>query len=402
MKIYGGETVEGYYSHIPSHIKSEVERQNDEYLLGISEDEYVEYLYRQYSLEPIEKDASRKLSVERLKEWREVDDIIGSVRHEMIRLKIGYPIVVNSKTSEVFEFDWGLFPARVDRWELDTNTGYIYATVDNSQDAIRNEVRLLDETISNKKALIETHNPTLKERIKGIVRGRKQKIEQDGATFKSLIQKIDIPLEVVDRNSVKPIDFGIRSNIQTLVPPKPKEQKEYTLDSDKVLTVIEIINNVATNFEAAPDTYHKLEEEELRNIILSSLNSVFAGKATGETFSKRGKTDIYLNIDRGNILIAECKWWKGEDTINEGISQLFRYLTWRQNFGIVVLFSKNKGFTQVLDSVKNAIQTHQSYKNRFREISSSHFESIHTFPEDEKKTVEIHTLVYNVYSEAKN
>lgn len=39
-------------------------------------------------------------------------------------------------------------------------------------------------------------------------------------------------------------------------------------------------------------------EEALRDVLLVSLNSIFEGKATGETFSKRGKTDIYLNINK--------------------------------------------------------------------------------------------------------
>ena len=45
------------------------------------------------------------------------------------------------------------------------------------------------------------------------------------------------------------------------------------------------------------------------------LNAIFSGKATGETFSNKGKTDIYLNIEKGNILVFECKIWGGKSSI---------------------------------------------------------------------------------------
>lgn len=396
MRIHGGETVQGYYSHIPNHIHSEINNADD--ILGLDEEEYITYLFNEHSLVPIEKDDSRKISVEELKEWREGESYIGSVRTEIIKLRIGYPIKINAKTAEVFEMDWGIFPTRVHEWELDTSYGYIYATVDNSQDAIRNEVHLLDQVISNKNALITEGNQQLRDRIRNIIIERKEKVVQDKENFKNLIREIDIPLEVVNKSAVKSLYFGVNTKIKTLVPPKPKIKDEYVLDRNKVLTIIEIIDNVSTNFEAAPDTYNKLEEEDLRNIILSSLNSVFGNKATGETFRKGGKTDILLSIDKGCILVMECKWWAGNSTLGEAIEQLFRYLTWRENYGIIILFSKNKGFTHVLSSVEMLVKGHQSYKGGFEKVSESHFQSQHIFPDDEEKSLEIHTLVYNLYN----
>lgn len=397
MRIYSGETVQGYYSYIPNHIRSEVESMDDEEILGIDEEEYVEYLFEKYSLEPLEKDDSRKTSVEKLKDWRETEGIIGSVRTEIFKLKIGYPITITAKTAEVFEMGWGILPMRVHEWELDTSSGCINAIVDNSQDAIRNELRLLDQVISNKNNLIQENNPSLKSAIRQIVDNRKKKVIQDKEHFKNLVNEIDIPLEVVNKNAVKPINFGIKAEMKILIPPKPKVKDEYVLDRNKVLTIIEIINNVAANFEVAPDTYNRLGEEDLRNIILSSLNSVFAGKATGETFRKKGKTDILLNIEQGCILVMECKWWNGEKTLQEAIEQLFKYLTWRENHGIIILFVKNKGFTKVLSSVEASIMEYPSHERRIEKLSESHFESYHIFPEDEEKSVAIHSLVYNLY-----
>lgn len=397
MRILGGETVQTYYLHIPAHIKSEVDMTSDDYILGVDEEEYANHLFEKYSLEPIEKDDTRKLTIEEKKEWRDVDGYMGTSRVEVIKFRIGYPIKVTDKVDEVFEKEWNFVSMRAHDWILDASGGYIYAVIDNSQDAIRNEVNLIENGVSNKNHLIQEQNPQLREKIKGFIAERKKKVKQDSDTFKKLVKEIDIPLEVLNKNKVKTVDFGIKHKIKELIPPQPKVTENYVLDGKKVITILEIIDNVASNFEVAPETYITLEEEKLRNIILSSLNSVFQGKATGETFRKKGKTDILLNIAKGCILVMECKWWSGKKALTEAEEQILKYLTWRENYGVVILFSKNKGFTSVLEAVKDSVQKLGSYSKGFRQITDSHFESQHIFPDDENKTIEIHTLVYNLY-----
>jgi Holliday junction resolvase len=129
---------------------------------------------------------------------------------------------------------------------------------------------------------------------------------------------------------------------------------------------------------------------------LSTLNSIFEGKATGETFSKKGKTDIYLNIDKGSILVFECKIWAGEKLYQETIDQVRRYLTWRHNFGVMITFAKNKDFSNILKNAKETIQNSTSYVSGFRVIDETHFISIHKI-EDDGKEVEIHHLFYNLH-----
>jgi hypothetical protein len=151
-------------------------------------------------------------------------------------------------------------------------------------------------------------------------------------------------------------------------------------------------------FERTPDSYKSLDEYALRNIILSTLNSIFSGNATGETFSHKGKTDIYLRIDKGNILIFEFKFWGGQKLYQATIDQLLGYLTWRENFGIVISFVQQKDFSKILSSAPAVVQTHQSYKHSFKQIEKHHAFSIHTLPSDTDKSVEIHHLFYNLYA----
>lgn len=168
------------------------------------------------------------------------------------------------------------------------------------------------------------------------------------------------------------------------------------IDRDKVLDIIHILDNSGTQFEKTPATFEGSDENDYRNILLVGLNNVFQGKATGETFNSSGKSDIYLHIDKGNILVCECKIWVGQKKYGETIDQLLGYLTWRQNYGIMITFVKNKSLTNVLTEAEGAIRAHTSYRSNFQKIATTHMLSNHVLPSDEFKLVEVHHLFYNI------
>jgi hypothetical protein len=180
------------------------------------------------------------------------------------------------------------------------------------------------------------------------------------------------------------------------VKPKPTLPEEYVLEEAQVNDIITLLDNQARSFEQTPKAFKGLGEEDLRDVLLSNLNSVFEGGATGETFSKKGKTDIYLKINKGNILIAECKVWGGKALYEGTIDQLRGYLTWRHNYGIMITFVRIKDFTKILRESQTAIPTHLSYINGFKKIADTHFVSNHRV-DDEEKQVKIHHLFYHLY-----
>ncbi len=183
--------------------------------------------------------------------------------------------------------------------------------------------------------------------------------------------------------------------------PETRKEAEPYLEKDQVDAVIELLCSQGKEFEITPVVYSRMEEEQLRDLMLGMLNAVFQGDATGETFVKTGKTDIHLKLNmKGSILTAECKFWRGEKQYQETIDQHFGYVTWRQNFAIQITFSTNRGFTDVIEKAVEATMGHQTYvKDSYRKIDDSYFITQHTFPEDSRKRVEVHHLLFNLYYE---
>jgi hypothetical protein len=188
----------------------------------------------------------------------------------------------------------------------------------------------------------------------------------------------------------------VKEKLRPIIRPAAKAPVKLELPRDKFYAILDLIKGSCNQFERTPVTFAKLDEEELRNVILSNLNSRYEIEAVGEAFCKRGKTDVYLRVQEGGIFVAECKNWAGGKTINEAVSQILNYLTWRDSYGVVIVFSKRKGFSKVLGAAASHILQLPSYITGFKKIDESHFSGSFALPEDEHKLVELHFMIYNL------
>jgi hypothetical protein len=166
---------------------------------------------------------------------------------------------------------------------------------------------------------------------------------------------------------------------------------EPVLDRDSVLEIVKFIEVYSRQLEVTPRVYSSLKEEDLRDLVLSLLNVNYPG-SSGETFSKRGKTDLLLRIGEGS-LVGECKRWKGAKQYASSLDQLFGYLTWRHSYGVLLTFSTNKDMSACIQSGKDAIAEHETtVAGSVTGGSDSRFASRHLHPQDRAKQVEVFHL----------
>src|SRR5690606_29732415 len=115
-----------------------------------------------------------------------------------------------------------------------------------------------------------------------------------------------------------------------------------------------------------------------------------ATTATGETFNRGGKTDIILKYanDGTNLFVAECKFWHGAAEFHKAISQLFdRYLTWRDSKVALLLFVRNKDFTNILNVIKEEALKHPYFLSEVGQRGETSFSYHFHLPADKEKRV---------------
>jgi hypothetical protein len=163
--------------------------------------------------------------------------------------------------------------------------------------------------------------------------------------------------------------------------------------------ILRVIYDSGKNMEKKPALYNGKDEEGLRDQFLFVLETRYDGTtATGETFNRGGKTDIILKYakDGSNLFVAECKFWHGSSELMKAISQLFdRYLTWRDSKAALIMFVKNKDFSNVLNTIRTDIKAHPYYTREAGNRGESSFSYIFSLPQDTEKTVFFEVMVFH-------
>ena len=120
------------------------------------------------------------------------------------------------------------------------------------------------------------------------------------------------------------------------------------------------------------------------------------GSASGETFNKKGKTDIQLRYDSSVVFVAECKFWAGEKGFHETIDQLLGYLTWRDSKTSIVLFVPNKEIVPVFQKVEKGTTEHACYINTKGKKADNWTEHVFHLPSDPNKELLLSILIFHL------
>jgi hypothetical protein len=146
-------------------------------------------------------------------------------------------------------------------------------------------------------------------------------------------------------------------------PPAKDFAPEPQVSKEDFAAIIADVRSMGLAAERFPDTFGKMPEPVLREILLVVLNNQF-GPSGGELFSRRGKTDVAIWHETGAVFIAECKFWTGEKGFDEAIDQLLGYLVWRDTKSALVLFVRQKNVSDVQEKAQRRLREHPRFKRQ--------------------------------------
>lgn len=260
---------------------------------------------------------------------------------------------------------------------------------------IEKSLESLRFSIGNVNQDINAHNIKLRGIAQETITARKSRLEKHN----SILSQLDLPIKPkVDAPSFTPINV---KKIITPLPPlshKPQQQ-EYGITADNYEYILKAIRHSGRAWEKTPKTYAPHGEEDLRDFLLSNLNTHFEGDATGEAFRRSGKTDICINEQDRAAFVAECKIWAGEKSLGEAVTQLLGYLTWRDcKTSLIIINKKVTGFSDILDKIPEYLKKHKKYKRiLFDQKNDGEWRYIFQSLEDEQRDIVVHIYAFNLY-----
>lgn len=236
---------------------------------------------------------------------------------------------------------------------------------------------------------IKSFNDSIKDYTLSEIKKRKEKADK----FYSISKMLEIP---ITKNNPKLIEeIKIERKIVPLIKKSNVGVQEYTISDEIYNDILDMIKHQGSTFERTPQVYTKLVEEELRDIILGSLNTLFKGKANGESFRKKGKTDISIEYENRAAFIAECKIWGGKKVLKDALEQLQSYTTWRDNKLCLIMFSRNKNFFNILEEIKQNIVLEDNYVSH-KEIDKNEFELKIKSKNNEGQIIKVRIFAFDI------
>lgn len=271
---------------------------------------------------------------------------------------------------------------------------------DRDGEAIKGEVnRLLDNVrqyIGWQKSQIDAWNQSLPTLVKQLVTARRDKLVAD----KQLVTGLGFRV----RRAESSVSASVPIRRKAIIPPLPAPRSgpaappEPAIDAKVYEEILDTLAGMSLVLERNPSAFANIDEESLRTHFLVPLNSNFRGLASGETFNAAGKTDILIKHQDRILFIAECKFWKGAQSLTDAISQLLSYTTWRETKTAILLFNRNRDFSAVLAQIPTIFSQHSQFVRQENYQRPTAFRFVLLHPTDAQRHLTVTVLAFDVPS----
>lgn len=401
-------TISAYYRTVLEELVKEVESTPDDKVIGMNQDEWVDYLVSKWGMEPIVLDDSRGVKmteVESRRTLRGYDIYSDQGNGTVIRstaVQVEVPVIPSDTIKEIWRH--GLAPntysfTHYPEFEYDPNRRCFGLVVQPGAADVRTAIDRIKAGVRAYNEFIESENRGFRPQVIKLAMKKRSRVEQKHRDLDALAAAVGIPLtKKVDAATVVPTAPKVRTKIAPILPPASRPPTRPVLEPAKFEAILELLDNGCRQFERTPQAFQQLAEEGLRDVILGSLNAVFEGAAGGETFQGIGKVDVHLRISQGEVFVAEVKFWDGPESLRQVIGQLRGRLTWRDSYGVALVLSRNAGFTDVLRAIRETVSSVEGFvAGSLQARNANHFVTRFTIPSDGARQANIHILLYNLF-----
>lgn len=398
MKIFSEKRFWDFENETKLKIEKKINGLAKNYILNVNEEEYIQSLQIEYELIPL------KLFLENI-------EIL-----EPKRKNIKYQDRYNQRTydREIYEFSVyipfegseELFSLKASSWVMTTYEVEIYgnkifaifelynADPKEFERTKNDTIRAISANVENVNKDLKNYNYTISTLIRQKFIQRKNEFLKENDFFKAINLTVNSNADNVF--NVNPV-VKKKIPIPTLNSINTKFSAEPTFDNETYQDILKVINSYYKSFERKPSTYKEKGEVELRDFLLSVLETRYDNStATSETFNKSGKTDILLkHIDNSNLFVAECKIWSGKKDYFSAIDQLLSYLTWRDTKTALILFVQNQDFSNTLKIIETQTNEYKYFDKFVKKSDETSFSFIFKLPTDLEKKIFVEVLAFH-------
>lgn len=425
MKLFNRISIFDFISIKNKDVKNEIERLTNEEICSSTLEDLEEYFYDRFKIDliEIERDINyilydaQETKMKQYNPWYRSGGYGEQQYYIVDAYKIVYKIpfegdsdllyiTPSTYTLTSYEVDNVIAPTDEKEGQIIFSQTYERSVIDSKENMIEFITKEFNSKLSAYFNAIDNVNSDITNKynsyLKGEVRKHLEIRLQKAENYLSLREKLNIPLEL-NKNApnTRPIRLKkVKKNKAMPLPKLKTASVEYSISDDDYNNIKSIINLSCISMEKTARTFCKLQEEELRDVILASLNTHYLGTATGETFNKRGKTDIHIPFENKSAYIGECKIWTGKGAFSKAITQLFSYMRWRDTKTSLIFFNKkNKDFPNILKTIDEVLSNEQLCVKKTK-ITYNDWQCEFKKDIQSEEIVKVNIVIYDLYIES--
>ncbi|HCD9500973.1 TPA: hypothetical protein NGH35_002815 [Legionella pneumophila] len=385
-----------------SQIEYEIDNTEKNEILNADQTAYVKYLIEKFTIELLNlhiEDISVDLEERDIPAERHPRDFtvwnsgMGSAAIKRMVLKYCIPFSGNTELLRIQPSSHSMSSREF--YIQDNNLCFDIIDFYNSPQKIKDEAQIYlnyaKEFSSYLNNDIRGFNSALENKITRLFTERKNKLLQQD----NILGSLGVPIKKKESGLLN-IPVTRRKIVIKPVPNLNGFTPEPAISNSDYMSILGVINEIGKSYERLPSNYTGKDEEGLRDLFLSHLSLAFeSASITGETFNKKGKTDILIKYQNNNVFVAECKFWRGPQKHTETIDQLLSYLTWRDSKTSLIYFVDNKNFQPVLDAITAGTPQHPCYVKTVGNTNEAWFNYHFSMLNDQTRGVEMGILVFH-------
>ncbi len=258
-------------------------------------------------------------------------------------------------------------------------------------DGLLNQIKQLLVGTNND---VSIYNSEIRQNAEARLNARREKLLKD----QNMVADLGFPLRKRDD---APTTYSVPVVPKKITPQMPPAstvpfKPEPVLTMEQYENILSIASGMVHVMERSPSSFVNMKEEDIRQHFLVQLNGQYEGKATGETFNESGKTDILIREEDKNIFIAECKFWEGSEAFTKAINQLLGYISWRDTKTAILLFNRNKNFSDVLAKIPDLVKQHSNFKREMGYEKETGFRYVLHHNDDKNREIIITILAFEI------
>jgi hypothetical protein len=406
LLFYRGD-LRGTLENIKAKLAHEIAKTPDDHVLEVDEEAWADALAERYR---VEAPALRRDEM-----WQEEPQLVDvDVSHDFTRavfpgeraLIPGYRVVIHIP----FDGDGGVFQLRASQFTLnppraEVRDRELIDVVEYPHDApadVKAHANQIADSVERHLVYsrndIEQYNASLSGTALQAIRQRRAQVERHQAHLAAT----GLPVGPPDREAKTYIADALVRLPAPELPQREEEpvQLEPVLAADVFEHILALIRSSGEMMESSPATYAAMGEEDLRQVILTNLNSAYRGKVTAEAFNLQGKTDILVRHEGSNLFIGECKVWTGAKGFSATIDQLFRYTGWRDTKLAIVMFVRERDLTSIIESARQVLGAHDRFMAWGQAATETELRATVNWPGDERRHADLNVFFVHTPTKA--